>query len=694
MSFPRYASTRFLTPNDDEVVEDSEPEREQKRRTEIRKPIKHPKRSRPMPTEVIELSSDDSLPSHPIISSHKPIVVIDLSDEPVIPAPRKTKETRETPTIKISTQPQASVKAKSIETAANSPIEKHHSPPHERVVDSDGRPVLNLDRFAFSNPSKPSISRNNSNFTNDSQSLAPSSSSNSKPPAKKKPTTRAAPYIVDFENLDIPNLRKCVCCDLAWTARKTDVQKMKHIQSCGKKNHLSTDTIRFLISKELGERANPATEEVQNPPPTTLLAEVANEDPPRKKGRGKKPAVETVKSLANTRNDILARARFLLDNEPPVAGPSSTAGDRVPTKERSKPQAFGQSKLAARFGGMPLEAQEADVSKAYDPTLSFPAYPRSSSSRSTSPASPLPVRSALAQRFATTSRLLDEDLISSEAYAPPSTFPVQPRQDDSSDDEDAESVHIPDVNLNSTSLRFSRDSNDRHRSRPCTGPHPGNVVDPQQTLHFSPARSNKLIQEPSFVVNPIVEADVISDNGWNDDDDGAYLHYEPNEEFQVGSSRDAELQIQRESEHCPSERLRGLLEKLDVPYKPPNPNPNIIDTNPEPPKSSPPPSQPAKRRGRPKKDSKATEKAAMKPKDISDEELFTKLRESIINDVDLHHRVLRYEPVHFDVFLQFALDFGIPTRGLKLRVRAFLDSQAIHFYGLEPSGRRTKKRHA
>lgn len=324
-------------------------------------------------------------------------------------------------------------------------------------VDSDGRPILNLDRFAFSNACKQTISRKPSQSIINSQSPVPSEITGPKPLAKKKAVAPRKPsYSVDFENLDITNLRKCVCCDLAWTARKTDTQKMKHIQSCGKKNNWSADIIRVLITKELGNSAKSSHEEVQ-PPPTTLLAEVANEDPPRKKSRTKKPPLETIKSLADTRNDILARARFLLDNESPVAGPSKPAADPKPIKVQQTPQAFGTSKLATRFGGLPLEMQETDVSKVYDPTMSFPNYPQSDSSRSASPASPPPVQSTLAQRFATTSRMLEEDLITSEPYAPPSTFPVRPRLHDYSDDEvdEDEGAKISNTNPKPVSIRIS-----------------------------------------------------------------------------------------------------------------------------------------------------------------------------------------------------------------------------------------------
>ena len=102
-----------------------------------------------------------------------------------------------------------------------------------------------------------------------------------------------------------------------------------------------------------------------------------------------------------------------------------------------------------------MEVQGPDETKAYDPTMSFPTYPQSDSSRSSSSErceSPPPVRSALAQRFATTRRILNEDL-NTEVYAPPSTFPVQPqRLAESSDDDIDDDPGIPVAEPRSVSI--------------------------------------------------------------------------------------------------------------------------------------------------------------------------------------------------------------------------------------------------
>jgi len=54
---------------------------------------------------------------------------------------------------------------------------------------------------------------------------------------------------------------------------------------------------------------------------------------------------------------------------------------------------------------------------------------------------------------------------------------------------------------------------------------------------------------------------------------------------------------------------------------------------------------------------------------------------NIMLDSDLHLRILRYEPIHFDVFLEIARQYAPPGGKLKRHLRMFLDHQAIVFYG-------------
>ncbi|KAJ7869767.1 hypothetical protein B0H14DRAFT_3861139 [Mycena olivaceomarginata] len=58
------------------------------------------------------------------------------------------------------------------------------------------------------------------------------------------------------------------------------------------------------------------------------------------------------------------------------------------------------------------------------------------------------------------------------------------------------------------------------------------------------------------------------------------------------------------------------------------------------------------------------------------------LKDKILADYDLHLRILRYEPIHFDIFLKLATATEDEVTGLlKLKPRTFLDKQAINIIG-------------
>ncbi|KAF8914041.1 hypothetical protein CPB84DRAFT_1840798 [Gymnopilus junonius] len=57
------------------------------------------------------------------------------------------------------------------------------------------------------------------------------------------------------------------------------------------------------------------------------------------------------------------------------------------------------------------------------------------------------------------------------------------------------------------------------------------------------------------------------------------------------------------------------------------------------------------------------------------------MKRYIMQNVDLHHRVLRYEvPIQFNVFMELATLYAPSSSRLKLHLRNFLDCRAIHFY--------------
>lgn len=244
----------------------------------------------------------------------------------------------------------------------------------------------------------------------------------------------------DFLDTELVKLRKCVCCDLAWTARKSTAQKVKHIQACGKKNKFSDETIRNLIAKEI-DTISEKDENKKVQRPKTLLTEAVDGAAPKKMGRKNQAdkEVKTIRSLADTRNDILARARLLLDSEIPADVPTTSNAQPTSSEGPLDTEPFGRSDLATKFGGIPLHVQQAEVSHAYDPTPSFPVFLEHDDSEDEGVSQVQPfTESALAGRFQATRRILElDDMMPSQAYAPPSTFPTSvPLSDDGSDLED------------------------------------------------------------------------------------------------------------------------------------------------------------------------------------------------------------------------------------------------------------------
>ncbi|KAG9317446.1 hypothetical protein JVU11DRAFT_1646 [Chiua virens] len=129
----------------------------------------------------------------------------------------------------------------------------------------------------------------------------------------------------------LSQLTKCICCGLHWTRSKSVKQKRTHIDQCAKKNALTEKTVRILIEKETAAQN---TDSSRTPPiDATLLDSVIPAGPVKKPKR--QHVVSTVKSLPETRDSILDKARDILGHTKALADPQTT-------------QQFAQSTLARR----------------------------------------------------------------------------------------------------------------------------------------------------------------------------------------------------------------------------------------------------------------------------------------------------------------------------------------------------------
>lgn len=135
-------------------------------------------------------------------------------------------------------------------------------------------------------------------------------------------------------------LSKCVACGLHWTSKKSAKQKRTHIERCAKKNAFTKDTVTFLIQKETAPAVLPTHTTA------TLMDSVVPAAPVKKPRR--QQVVPTVRSLPETRENILHRARDIL-------GPTRVHDDLLSTQQ------FGRSALARRKSQHPMRPALADA---------------------------------------------------------------------------------------------------------------------------------------------------------------------------------------------------------------------------------------------------------------------------------------------------------------------------------------------
>lgn len=372
---------------DDELVEDSEPERVEKRQ-QMRKQTRKKKRLRlgPSPADleqdIIELTDSEPNPSGPSAtvgsqtqmdkpiagaSSCSPLMELassrelENSDHFAIDTPR--------PSLAAASAPNRHTNCVNAPGTANGPyhnVQKmpgmnrtctYPTPPPIATLevplsssDSEGESRLRLCRFAFrAPPSKPKITDlGGLPCLGGVVTADKHSESTSAPKARlKRPIIHRLSD--EFSDAQLESLTSCVSCNLKWTSTKTASQKVIHIQNCAKKKFLSDETIRMLLRKEIQSLDQKSTEEGQKS--ATFLETVVNEVSRTKKGR-RPQILGTVKSLPETRGSILGRARAVLDTsmqhkdsvvDAQVANLTQGGRSGFPCT-----QAFGTSMLARR----------------------------------------------------------------------------------------------------------------------------------------------------------------------------------------------------------------------------------------------------------------------------------------------------------------------------------------------------------
>ncbi|KLO11240.1 hypothetical protein SCHPADRAFT_999058 [Schizopora paradoxa] len=584
-----------------EVIEDSEPERQEvwRRAREERMKAKHKLHSHVI--EVIDLS-DGETDLSPLPHLQKTIAglqrgqtVISISDDSVDGAhaidaqdipPDTSPSTSTTSTSADSSSLSFDVKAVVDNILRNKEAQMVKDADTESEDESSAAFRNGIGRFAFS--SKPS----GSGLQPSRIIRTTSSSSVIAPPTKPTRSKPSQSTYLDFNEGQLSDLRKCVSCDIKWTTRKSVVQKITHIKTCAKKSLVTDDTLRLLITQEIeitqaekmksskkAPNAVPKEAEV----PKTFIEDVLQDGGIQKIQKTKK-ATSSLKRVTDNRDTILQKASSILgpqalrvqeqevtmetspSTQPLAPSKLASNASRPPIGDDPMPtQAFGQSALAGRFGRATTSSSEASGSHS--------------------------------RHFLSSAHQLPESL------EPPPTQNFAPSRLGG---------------LQRTHSLFHQDSSP------------------------SPIRNN---------------ADILMDA----DADGAMLDFAPG--TPVNEFDDAIL----------------IYDPDAYPHPPRTPSPAKPKT------------KSRKRTAATPKNINLNSQAEEVGQNIEDEvELARQLKEMVLADETLHLRILRYEPIHFDVFMEMAKSKGINAVALKTKMRAFLDKQAISHYGNEPGGSRSR----
>ncbi|KAH9947241.1 hypothetical protein B0H21DRAFT_822003 [Amylocystis lapponica] len=717
-----------------DIIDDSEPEREERRR--LRRLNKKRMERQPSPpaadVDIIELTDSDN--TSPVVSNASlasaasVIEITDTSRSLLAPTPATNTsipisghinrpieidddisgDNTSFPSVRAILQlPRDEPRVLVVQAAVHSGKQTTNAAAHavpipnstreSTLSDSDGEDInrLKLTQFAYNRPSQ--LSRHASSTSKSSLSQSASTTPVEDPPAKKKAVRPASHrFTSDFSDAELARILKCVSCDLAWTTRKSVVEKMKHIQTCAKKHSLTDDTVRILIRQELknsppvsqgkGKGKPLALEPEQDAVPRTLLEDVVQDVNAKKKKR-RPNVLETVKSLTETRDTILGRARQLIGDASSVPGvvtgpASETNKQPVATGGWMPPptQAFGDSALAKHHSAPTIDLQPPDslpVTQAFAPSK-FGAASESALLRGShrADAGSFDRQQSRPQREITSS-------LSPEADEFPMTQAFAP------------SKFSGNADSNFSLARSS--ANDVFPTRPSTPASPivpvyaesfaaGTREDPVSPRVPEKRRDADVgargVQDDRYYVDYDYDGD---GENWMYDD--AFLEFEPGGPI-AGPSRLPERDVPSPKRVKKTKKNVGTAHTIDVHKSPPRSRSPIHTLQ-----TSHTQTQAVEPAAAKKPRSRKKPVSTRDGPDLTDDEFNARMRDAVLQDTSLYLRVLRYEPVLFDDFMQLAANTGLPGHGqkLKARVRDFLDKQAIHFYGAEPTKSRTRR---
>ncbi|EJD01399.1 uncharacterized protein FOMMEDRAFT_30101 [Fomitiporia mediterranea MF3/22] len=181
---------------------------------------------------------------------------------------------------------------------------------------------------------------------------------------RKRPLSSTPAYL-DFSENQLKTLVKCVSCDLKWTTRKSTAHKVTHMRTCAKKSRLTEETMKILISRETSvappkvKKPRPIKDRPSERPQRTYLEDIIKEDGIQRPRKRQKELTGSVRGVVESRTGIVERANLIL-NKP--SSSRSTTDDcmrlQPPPQPPPSTQTFAQSTLASRINGISSWSQD------------------------------------------------------------------------------------------------------------------------------------------------------------------------------------------------------------------------------------------------------------------------------------------------------------------------------------------------
>ncbi|KZT19264.1 hypothetical protein NEOLEDRAFT_981480 [Neolentinus lepideus HHB14362 ss-1] len=685
-----------------DIVEDSEPEREETRRKEkkSRKVKKQLKAQGTFTQESneslitipvhasgsqLQTAESSEVPNQTIFSTPQNTSILlksvaDISDDAIFSATPSVHVAR--PSIANSTLSSMDLKASLLGPAPSlpgSPREQEPKPSSQEPQPPDAISIFSSDAEHIESTNRLNIGRFSHVYcskASKAMKLTPTmsrttSEGSSDPGTKQSRTKPVHRFVSDFTDAELAKVVKCISCDLKWTVRKTALQKMLHIQTCARKYRLTDETVKRLIRRELDSGSEEGLSghnalATENRRPETYLEDVLGQEAQKKKSR--RPGVQgTVKSVTDTRNAIMDRARLLLG---PSGTPTSGGGEASNNDGLSTdPQTQAPEQLPVEGSGagaaVPRSIQAFSPPRLDEPqrhTLGL------ANEDDRSHQFPPPTQQFVPSRFANSGKrgsLFGADLDAFEE-GPPATQSFGLSNLGSPGPTAA--VLAERSNSPSDSGMYGEESAPITKMWPSVAldsmipPSFGSVNEPVQTTSLEAHRRHKPVHVSPDLVETIDLSDVRDEgpsfyqgdyDGVVWENDGALLHFDPT----WASNEDALL--------SPQSSMTGVVSTPGNKGR----------------KAKTPPIRATvkNRRASPSqlvlsRTSKATRKrkskvTAVQEDDVDENNLKEAIRSTIMQDKALHLRILRYEPIHYDVFVQLAADQGLPIKGLKLKLR-------------------------